>query len=268
MMQANRATIIITIGRLWLCMAKNKTKKIIVAGSLVVEAIYDRVERGDSDKVRAAKHKASSEALKRMNRVYSSQKLEFMLAANFVPGDLVVTLTYRDECLPPNRKLADARLKYFRTKLAKVYKSLGQDLRMVWTTESHHGEGRYHHHITINSVGLSYKDIARLWQYGDDVDIKPLKIDKGHSYRSLAIYMCKEEPEHVGCRTWSYTRNCYKPEIETFRVEADTQLQAPKGSTVIEETSERTEYSYYKVIKYLAPNWEQRRVKSRRRRRK
>ena len=49
-------------------MAKNKTKKIIVAGSLVVEALYSRAQFSDSPKVRAAKQRASSEAQARMNR--------------------------------------------------------------------------------------------------------------------------------------------------------------------------------------------------------
>ena len=62
-------------------MAKNKTKKIIVAGSLVVEALYSRAQRTDSPKVRAAKQRASSEAQARMNRKYSYQRLELMLAS-------------------------------------------------------------------------------------------------------------------------------------------------------------------------------------------
>ena len=34
-------------------------------------------------------------------------------------------------------------------------------------------------------------------------------------------------------------------------VDDDTPLQAPKGSTVIEEAGERTEYGSYRYIKYL-----------------
>ena len=53
-----------------------------------------------------------------MNSVYSFQKLEPVLAANFVKGDLVCTLTYDDLHLPANRKAAEAKLKYFRAKLS------------------------------------------------------------------------------------------------------------------------------------------------------
>ena len=81
-------------------MARTRTRKIITAGLLVVEAIYPRVEAKDGSRARAAKHKASSEAQKRMNAIYSWQKLELMLAANMRPGDLWLTVTYDDAHLP------------------------------------------------------------------------------------------------------------------------------------------------------------------------
>lgn len=250
-------------------MAKNKTKKIIVAGSLVVEALYSRAQRTDSPKVRAAKQRASSEAQARMNRKYSYQRLELMLAANFRPGDLVVTLTCDDQHLPGSRKEASAQLKYFRSRLTAQRQKQGQDLVMVWSTEHKHGEGRWHHHCVINATGEDYDHIRELWIYGSDVEIRPLRVDREKNYATLAQYMAKEDREHPGLRSWSCTRNAAKPEFETFRVEDDTQLQAPKGSTILSEASERTEYASYKVIKYLAPGWERRgRPKARRRRRK
>lgn len=250
-------------------MAKTKTKKIIQAGPLVVEAIYPRASRADTSKVRAAKQKASSEAQQRMNQIYSYQKLELMLAANFEPGDLVITLTSDDGHLPRDRKQAAAQLKYFRGQLARLRGRKRQELRMIWSTEHKHGDGRWHHHIVINSTGEDYDAIRQLWIYGDNVEIEPLRVDAQKNYASLARYMAKEQREKLGLRSWSYTRNCRKPEVETFAVEADTQLHAPKGSTVLEEHSERTEFASYKVIKYLAPGWERRpRAKARRRSRK
>ena len=159
-------------------MAKNKTKKIIVAGSLVVEALYSRAQRTDSPKVRAAKQRASSEAQTRMNRKYSYQRLELMLAANFRPGDLVITLTCDDQHLPGSRKEASAQLKYFRSRLTAQRQKQGQDLVMVWSTEHKHGEGRWHHHCVINATGEDYDHIRELWIYGSDVEIRPLRVDR------------------------------------------------------------------------------------------
>lgn len=250
-------------------MAKNRTKKIITAGSLVIEALYPRAHRSDSPKVRAAKRNASSAAQARMNRIYSYQRLELILAANFRPGDLVITLTCDDRHLPDSRKEAAAQLKYFRSRLTAERHKRGQDLVMVWATEHKHGEGRWHHHCVINATGSDYDRIRKLWIYGSDVEITPLRVDREKNYATLAQYMAKEERERPGQRRWSYTRNAAKPEEETFRVEDDTQLRAPKGSTILAEASERTEYASYKVIKYLAPGGERRsRHKARRRRRK
>ena len=250
-------------------MAKNKTKKIIHAGALVIEAVYPRMDRRDSERARAAKRKASTEAQKRMNQIYSWQKLELMLAANFRPGDLVVTLTYDDAHLPESRKASELRLKYFRQQLTVHRVMTGQELVMIWNTEHKHGDGRWHHHTVINATGEDYDLIRRLWIYGSDIEIKPLRVDKEKNYETLARYMCKEEGERLGQRKWSYTRNARKPEVETFRVEEDTTVQVPKGATEISVFSDSNQYGSARVIKYLAPGWEKRpTVRAKRRRRK
>ena len=235
-----------------------KTKKIISAGPLVVEALYPRCSRHDSPAARAAKQKASSEAQQRMNRIYSFQKLELMLAANFpTPGSaLVLALTYDDTHLPPDRKAAAARLKRFRTRLAAARKARGQRLVMFWNTEHAHGAGRWHHHVVINATGDDLDLIRSLWAEGDNIEARPLRVDKEHNYETLARYLAKEGPERPGCRSWSYTRNAVKPEMETFTVPDDTQLQPPSGSTILRDVTERTDYSYYRVVKYLAAGWD------------
>ena len=237
-------------------------KKIIHAGALVIEAVYPRMDRRDSERARAAKRKASTEAQKRMNQIYSWQKLELMLAANFRPGDLVVTLTYDDAHLPESRKASELRLKYFRQQLAAHRLMTGQGLVMIWNTEHKHGDGRWHHHTVLNATGDDYDLIRRLWIYGSDIEIKPLRVDKEKNYETLARYMCKEEGERLGQRKW-------KPEVETFRVEEDTTVQVPKGATEISVFSDSNQYGSARVIKYLAPGWQKRpTVRAKRRRRK
>lgn len=228
-----------------------KWKKIVVAGPLIMEAVYPRVNSKDSPKVRAAKKKLSSEAQQKMNLKYSYQKLEFLLAANFAPGDLVCTLTYKDSKLPKTRKEAEARLKYFRSKLSSARKKRGQDLRMAWNTEHRHGEGRWHHHCVINSTGTDLAELQKLWPHGH-VELTPLKLDHDHSYEGLARYIAKEERDKVGQRSWSYTRSCKQPEVEVFIVPDDTPLQPPKGSIIIEQANEATAYGSFKYVKYLA----------------
>ena len=233
-----------------------KMKKIITAGQLVKEVIYPLSNGRDAPKVRQAKRKISSEAQQRMNAIYSWQKLELMLAANFLPGDLVVVFTYDDAHLPETRAQAQAKLKYFRAKLAAARRKRKQPLVMFWNEEHlHHdpgelSDGRWHHHCVINTTGDDYKELLELWGQGE-IDVKPLRVDKEKNYETLARYMCKEARDKPGQRSWSYTRNAVKPEVETFRVPDDTTVSAPKGSTVIEEASSKTEFGSYRYIKYL-----------------
>ncbi|MCR4935253.1 MAG: hypothetical protein K5990_02055 [Oscillospiraceae bacterium] len=247
-----------------------KMKKIIRAGLLVKEAIYPLGTRYDSPKVRQGKRKVSSEAQKRMNAIYSWQKLELMLAANFVPGDLVCVLTYDDAHLPDSHKEAVARLKRFRSLLSAARRKRGQSLVMAWNTEHRHhapdelSDGRWHHHCVITATGEDYDELLRLWGQGQ-IYVRPLQVDREKNYESLARYMCKEARDKPGLRSWSYTRNCRKPEVESVRVSDDTSIQPPRGSMVLEDTSTRTEYGYYRFLKYLYRVPSRKRVRRRRR---
>ena len=227
-------------------------KKILTAGALVKEVIYTRAAGREPAKVRAAKRKASTEAQQLMNAKYSWQKLELMLAANFVPGDLVVTLTYDDEHLPKTREAAVARLKKFRADLTAARRQRGQEMRMIWTTENATGIGRWHHHVVINTTGDDYAEIARLWDCGGELEIRKLQADREKNYESLARYMCKEARERPGLRSWSYTRSCRHPEVEVFPVPDDTELAAPEDAILMEDVAKRTEYGSFHFIKYLA----------------
>lgn len=232
-------------------MARTKWKKIIVAGSLIKVAVYPAIAGAEAPKVRQAKRKISSAAQQRMNQKYSYEKLELMLAANFSRGDLICTLTYDDEHLPGSRRQAEAKLKYFRAKLAAARKKRGQEMRMIWCTEHRHGDGRWHHHIALNATGDDFDEILRLWGQGE-VEITKLRADKEKNYESLARYMAKEERDKLGQRCWSCTRSCRKPEVEVMRVEADTPLNPPKGALILEQAAERTQYGSYQYLKYLA----------------
>lgn len=251
-----------------MALAKTRTKKIIVAGSLVVEAIYPRITTKDGPAARAAKSKASSEAQKRMNRIYSYQKLELLIAANFRPGDLLPVFTYAEEYLPASRKEASDRLKAWRRKFSAARILGGQELKMIWNTEHKHGEGRWHHHSVVNACGDDFELIQKLWPWGR-VEIRELKIDKDHSYEGLARYMAKEGGDKIGQRSWSYTRNLQQPEVETFRVEENTTVRVPKGGISLLDQRGKDQYSAWQVVKYLAPGWDKHdRPRARRRRRR
>lgn len=229
-----------------------KTKKIIVAGALVREVIYTRAASRDRAVIRQAKRKVSTEAQQRLNARYSWEKLELMLAANFLPRDLVVTLTFDDQHLPATRAEAAARLKKFRSELARIRAAAGQEMRMIWTIENKSGDGRWHVHLVVNQTGDDFREILRCWPCGGNTEIRRLRVDKQKNYESLARYMCKEARERSGLRSWSTTRSCRRPEVETFPVSDDTRIEVPEDATVIVQEQKRTEWAEFEFVKYLA----------------
>ena len=66
--------------------------------------------------------------------------------------------------------------------------------------------------------------MLRLWGQGE-CEFNALRVDKKKNYETLARYMAKEERDKVGQRSWSYTRNAKKPEVESFSVREFTPLR-------------------------------------------
>lgn len=236
-----------------------KTMKIITAGQLTKAAIYPRAAGGETPKVRAKKRKLSSEAQKLMNAKYQKEKLELLLAANFVPRDLWVTLTFRDEDLPETEDQVSACMKAFLRAMRKGRGPKTQPV-VVWRAEHKHRDqddrlqdARWHVHAFINATGKDYELIRNCWPYGDDIYIEPIRIDKDHGYDVLAAYLTKEPLDRRGAHAWHATRNIKRPEVDVFPVPDDTQLQLPKGCQQIAKDIKENEYGAYSYLKYLAP---------------
>ena len=117
-----------------------KRKKTIVAGQIVKTIIYTAPEPQDGKRARAEKSKITSAAQKAMNDKAARGRLEMLMAANFEGRDLFVTLTYREEDLPPNRAEAVKRVRRFLRMLRQERKARGQELKYIYTTEEKHGE--------------------------------------------------------------------------------------------------------------------------------
>ena len=236
-----------------------KTLKKIYAGSIVLASLVSRGDRRDSPKQRAAKQKASSEAQKKMNQIYSLQQLELMLAANFptAGSGLVVTLTYDDEHLPDSRAAAQRRMKYFLHKLrvARRAADLPEPVVAMAPEVLTSASGRWHHHIVLDNTGRDYDMIRACWIYGTDIEIKPLRVDKKKNHETQARYMSKELREcqdavsKPGLHGWSWTRNAKRPETDTVTVPDDYELEPPEDSTVLLDESRSTEWASWRVLK-------------------
>lgn len=237
----------------------SKTLKRISAGSLELLSLTDRVARRDGPVVRAAKHKASSEAQRRMNLIYSVQKLELLLAANFptAGSGLVVTLTYDEAHRPRERRQAVGRFKYF----LKLLRAARHEAGLPEPVVIHNIEvltsatGRWHHHMVIDNTGRDLELLRRCWIYGSEIEAEPLRVDGEKNHESLARYMAKECREaqdygaKAGARVWSYTKNAKKPERDVVTVPDDYRLEAPEGAAILIDEQRRTEWASWHVMK-------------------
>ena len=243
-------------------------KRETVAGRQVEVALSTRAGSREPVKIRAAKRKASSEAQAKMNARLSWRKLERMLAANFDVGDLVITLTYDDQHLPTSRQKAQARLKRFRKDLKTSRAARGKEMRMIYNTENVSGSGRWHHHVVVNATDKEdFAEILRCWPNGEDIEIRRLQVDREKNYESLARYMCKERPEK-NKNAWGCTRNCRRPESESFPVPDDTTIEIPEGAILLEDSQVRTEWGAWHYVKYLATSPQRIRARRPKRRKK
>lgn len=203
---------------------------------------------------REAKMRLSTPAREALNFKKSWEKLMLILAANFRRQDLMVTLTYRDENLPPTRDEADKRLTAFIRALRKERQGRGQPLVYVRATEGYHSDGRLHHHLVINATGDDFETIRRLWQKnGDDMKFDLFGSDGPERWGQ---YLTKEPRikgrKYVGDRTWRTSRNVKKPVSSCCFVPAQSGLAPPPGAAVIDRTENHNSFgSFYHVVARL-----------------
>lgn len=237
-----------------------KRRKTIYAGFLVKVVEYTPPMPRDTPQQRAAKHKATTAAQKRLNYRTAQGKLEVKLAANFTSKDYFCTFTYEPGQEPSSRKEANQHKAQYVRRVRAQRRKRGQNMKWIFSVENKHGAGRYHLHAVISSADprLDLDELRSLWPYGH-VEISRL-FDSEHKFNTwldVARYMTKERPEDgkdctpVGAQIYSCSRNLTPPRIETEWIEDSTPLDMPPGAFVIEREETQNEYSRYKYLKYM-----------------
>lgn len=236
--------------------------KHITAGLLHVEVIGAIPER-DQGRRRAGRCRPTSAAQQFYNNKCSWRELELKLAANYGSRDLVLTNTYDDAHLPPDKRTADKKFQKLIRKLRAARKKRGEELRYIYVTEGWHGKAedeyfggdgqledkRLHHHWVLNSVGPGdLEEICSLWESigGGYVRAEPVDV---HYYRELAKYLTKEAREFgrakPGERSWRASRNLVPYEVEYIEIPSDSvTLSAPPGAVDYVQFSERNPYGF------------------------
>ena len=157
-----------------------------------------------------------SAARQKINDKRAAVQFEQLLASNFCPGDMVVTLTYRDANLPPTLDQAKKSVKKFLTMLRQSYRLAGQELKYLLVHEGQHGDHRLHHHIVLNAIPDIHETVRSHWAaWGDNLDFASIDM-KG--YTAWAKYLCKELLTTgrlaPGRHAWSASRNLSAPVVE------------------------------------------------------
>jgi len=231
-----------------------KRKNIRTAGRMVTGVIYTVSRERDTESERSAKQNISTQAREVMNLRFSWQKLEQVLASNFVYSDLHLTLTYGDDCLPSCR--ADARKilqRFLAAFRAERKKETGEALQYIYVTEGNHGLKRLHHHVVINGTGADFALIKRLWKYGN-VHFNTIG---AVGYTKLALYLTKEPRDGgkwvIGERTWTPSLGLKRPKPDRGWVPDNFTLTPPPGANVLLAETVQNHYGEFTFLKYLLP---------------
>lgn len=179
---------------------------------------------------------ATIEEVKRVNQKRAAKKLRRLIDANFEPGDIYLTLTYKD-IYKRILKQAKKDLNRFMSKLKYRYGKRGMVFKWIKTTGIRK-RGAAHHHIILNNIdGFNYiKELPKLWPFGT-VDIKSL-YEEGR-YEKLAEYFVKHKQENeeelqesqINERAYSCSRNLGHPRVKRKIIQEETILKAPKVPT-------------------------------------
>ena len=234
--------------------------KHIKAGLLHVEVI-GTVPEHEPGRRRGGRCRPTCAAQQFYNDKCSWKECRLNLAANFGRRDWVVTFTYDDAHLPPDKPEADKCLKKLFRKLRAARRKRKEDLRYIYATEGFHGKSdneffcadenledrRFHHHVVLNGCGPGdLEEIRSLWPGGGYVRIEPVNV---HYYKELAKYLTKEAREFgrskPGERVWRASRNLKKYDVEYIEIPSDSvTLSPPPGAVDYVQVSERNPYGF------------------------
>lgn len=200
------------------------------------------------DTPRGGERKESRQAQKNLNDKNSRRKLVRLVNANFHKGDLILTPTYGDGCLPT---LEQARrdMKNYISRLKRHRKKKGlPPLKYIYVIE-YAEEGsrkvRIHHHMIINRMDRD--EAESLWKMGR-VESKYAQPDD-FELEGFATYISKLSGRK-GCHKYAASKNLDKPK----EYKSVTRLSRRKFAEIIKSGDERAgllEAVYRGQLKYL-----------------
>lgn len=167
----------------------------------------------------------------KVNERNSERRLRWLILCNFKEDDIRMDLTYGDEV--PNVIQAYTDLTNFFRRLKRLYRRHGHELKWIGTTEwkGH----RPHHHVLINNVGLTRKEIAKVWPHAK-LNYKSFRLYDGgvEDAARVAKYFIKETRETYCManvkqkQRWRASRNLIQPKITRTVIHSKSWRETPK----------------------------------------
>lgn len=227
-----------------------------VAGETAEYRYYYTYRYNNRGGVRNRKELPTSDSQRNINRMMAVRECTRAMNANFVPGDLYVTFTYRKEERPLSAEVMKRQIKTLLDKLRRYVKKKNIPLRYIWTAEVGK-RGAVHIHMVLTNA-ISVKELQRAWAYGF---IKVIPLDDSGQYKKLAEYFVKysikteESIGHPVGHRYNPSRNLRRPKVEkkaiTGRRKIPDTIPVPNGWYLDKETVRRgINSSGYEYLSY------------------
>ena len=136
-------------------------EKLIYAGDMIFGVIYPVFRKPGA---RRGKYRETSEIQKKLNERKSTERLTWLIHANFGKGDLALHLTYGDGCVPESEEAFERDVKNYIRRIGRIYKKAGIYLKYVYVTE-YSETGRAHVHMIL-SGGVDRDVLEGAWGMG------------------------------------------------------------------------------------------------------
>lgn len=165
---------------------------------------------------RRAKCKPTSEMQARLNQRHAELELTRLAHANFSEGDVMLTLTYREQ--PESVAAAEQQLRNYLRRVKRRRVKLGlAPLKYIYCTQRGEKYGRIHHHLMLNE-GLDRDEVEGLWGLGY-ANARRIQYDSVYGIVGLSIYMAKGSQTRADrdtYRRYTCSRNLVRPEPQVI----------------------------------------------------
>lgn len=183
------------------------TRRIDSADQVELEIYPEFLRRQDIPE--AGRRRYNKEAQRSLKDRNARKYCERLINTNFTAGDLWITLTYTDACLPQSLEEAQANMQKYIKRINYRRRKAGlPGAKYVYVTEWRQwGQSvRCHHHLIMDGA-LSMDTVEQAWKLGRRNETRRLDYD-GNGVSGISNYITKDP---AGKKRWCASKNLQKP---------------------------------------------------------